>query len=512
MALLGVILGLFSACRTGSSQKRFRPIVPKLNQAEVNTYLKQIDKDIAVEAKQQDYVEENTLASDPAPSNDPKPTLKQDLKADLENTTGIPIEVNEKVQEWIRYFSEKDHDRFQRFLNRGEKYRKVVEDTLVSNGLPKELYYLAMIESGFSKRARSHASAVGIWQFIKPTAQRYGLRVDYYADERIDPMRATNAAAHYLKDLHTVFQSWYLAMSAYNSGEMRVLGAIMRHNSRDFWKLVDLKALPRETMNYVPKVLAAAIIGNHPERFGFEVEKVSAMEEASLVKVPGRVRLADVSKQIGLSYKALKELNPHLSRGIVPDAKGSYEVWVPAEYVSAANSGYALLAKKKVRRPLMVAEQPAKYRVKRGDNLSKIAQRFGLSVSKLKKMNKMRSSKIYVGRSLKVGSQASTVSYKKYRVRRGDTLASIARKYGTSIRTLKKKNKMRSSRLYAGGTIRVPAGAARAKSISHRVKRGENLSRISRKYGVSVSQLKKLNKLRRSHIYAGQVLKIQSRM
>lgn len=495
-------------CLTASGRAdKFTPIVPKLEQSEITGYIKEIESEIkddrTASTSDDVFVEEDTLKQ-----NKPTPTANE---FKVVNNEKFSIEVNESVESWIRYFAEKDHERFQRFLDRGEKYRAVIEETLAENEMPKELYYLAMIESGFATHARSHASAVGVWQFIKPTAQRYGLQVDYYVDERMDPMRSTEAAASYLKDLHTVFQSWYLAMSAYNSGEMRVLGAIMRHSNRDYWSLVEKKALPRETMNYVPKVLAAAIIGNHPDRFGFVVKKEPKIERAELVAVPTRVRLSDIAKKIGLSNKALKDLNPHLRRGIVPDNKSDYKIWVPASLVQETEKSYQYLAEKRVRRPVMVAEEPSVYRVKPGDNLTKISQRFGVSIQHIKKLNRLSSNQLYVGRNLKIYDSNTSESYQSHRVRRGESLASIAHKYGSSVSRIKSANNIKGSQIYAGTNLKVPSNYGKS-LVSHKVRPGESLFRIAKKYGVSINQIKRLNKLQRNNIYAGQVLKVKSKM
>ena len=178
-------------------------------------------------------------------------------------TEGIPLEINADVERWLEFFTMKDRERFTRFLERGSRYKTMIYAVLKEQGIPTELYYQAMIESGFATHATSTASAVGIWQFIPGTGRRYGLRIDQYVDERRDPMRATIAAAMYLKDLHNVFQNWYLAMAAYNAGEGRILGAIMRSGTRDFWEMVKKRSLPSETMNYIPKFLAATTIGHN---------------------------------------------------------------------------------------------------------------------------------------------------------------------------------------------------------------------------------------------------------
>jgi len=178
-----------------------------------------------------------------------------------------------RMQFWVEYFTKKNRERFQRFINNGEEYRHHIESILVEQGLPKELYYVGLIESGYYLGAKSHASAVGPWQFIKGTGTRYGLRVTSEIDERRDLFKATKAAAMYFKDLHNVFSSWELALAAYNAGEYGIIRRIMKHGTRDFYELSRNKQLPSETINYVPKVLAAMHIINNAKKYGFDIPK-----------------------------------------------------------------------------------------------------------------------------------------------------------------------------------------------------------------------------------------------
>ena len=175
----------------------------------------------------------------------------------------IPMDMNEKVQRWIKYFTvKKNRAGYQRYINRGAKYKKLITHLMTEQNIPPEMFYLSMIESGFRVNAKSHASAVGLWQFMSATGRRYGLKVDKYTDERLDPHRSTIAAAMYLNDLHNVFDSWYLAMAAYNAGErINRMNAIMSGKTRNFWELAELKKLPPETMNYIPKFIARQQLG-----------------------------------------------------------------------------------------------------------------------------------------------------------------------------------------------------------------------------------------------------------
>jgi membrane-bound lytic murein transglycosylase D len=241
----------------------------------------------------------------------------------------IPLEKNFHVRKWIRYFTRDNRERFDRFMERGARYRTLVQEILADNGVPPEMYYLAMIESGYASRARSRASAVGIWQFIAPTARRYGLRVDHEVDERIDIRRSTKAAARYLLDLREEFGSWYLAMAAYNCGEGRIRRIIKRHKTRDYWTLMRQNALPAETAQYVPKFQAAMHIARNPQAYGFDHKTHYDFPEVRKVKVQGRLPLREIARNKRVSLEAMRALNPHLLREKTPRAKKGYEIWVP---------------------------------------------------------------------------------------------------------------------------------------------------------------------------------------
>ena len=247
--------------------------------------------------------------------------------------TKIRGETNDEVKEWIHFFTVDDRERFDRFMGRGALYKSLIQDILVENGVPSELYYLAMIESGFSRGIRSRASAVGIWQFIAPTGRRYGLRIDREVDERLDVIRSTRAAAHYLKDLKEEFGSWYLAMAAYNCGENRVRRAIHRGRSRDFWHLARTRRLPAETVDYVPKFQAAMLIAKHPERYGFQTKTYYDFPSVRKMRVRSKAHLIEIARRENVSTEAILGLNPHLLQRRVPQARGGYQVYLPTRLV-----------------------------------------------------------------------------------------------------------------------------------------------------------------------------------
>ena len=329
----------------------------------------------------------------------------------------VPFEFNQKVADWIQYFSQKDRERFQRYLDRGEPYREVIENILEENHVPADLYYLGLIESGFDFRAKSHAKAVGVWQFMRTTGKLYGLNVDRYQDERRDPIRATEAAAKHLRDLFREFKSWNLALSAYNAGVGRIRGAIKRGGTHDFWELVARKKLPRETMEYVPKFLAARYIGEHPELFAFYINEEKKYPNVELVQVPSPVTFEKIEKTCKLPMGTLSFVNPHYLQGFTHPAKKVDEIWVPETYQKQVTQNYNLLLALRMKlKPEKVVyhASPAKtiwYQVKPGDNLKSIARKRGLSVTYLKRVNGMKSSRLTVGQRLKL----SATSYRQNR-------------------------------------------------------------------------------------------------
>lgn len=394
-------------------------------------------------------------------------TLDAKLDNDhLHTLSEVPIETNHKVQKWLKYFS-KDRARFQRFLDRGEVYRPLIEKILVQEGIPAELYYLAMIESGFVVHATSHASAVGIWQFIPGTAQRFGLKKTSDVDERRDVIRATQAAAKYLKNLHAAFQSWYLAMAGYNAGEGRILRAVVNGGSRDFWELVQRKALPAETRNYVPKFLAALMIGRNPEKYGFNRPSESPFPDVESAQVKGRVSLAEIARHSRIELSTLKRLNPHLIQNRTPATNTLYPIWVPkghAKITMASNSKLqqeTAVKPRKVSNGSSIAKSQTRYhRVKRGESLSSISARYNVKIADLRKLNSLKSTKIHSNQKLIIAKnipKQARRSYIKYRIRPGEGLAQIARRFSVSVSQLMKYNNLRSTRIYAGNRLKVPS-------------------------------------------------------
>jgi membrane-bound lytic murein transglycosylase D len=266
-------------------------------------------------------------SSDP---DSPPPVVEAPADA-IDPRAELPMETNARVDKWIRRFQTDQKATFEAFLARENLYADLIRGELRERGMPEDLLYVAMIESGFHPRATSHAAAVGIWQFMGPTAKEYGLRVDRWVDERRDPVKATGAALDYLEWLHGRYDSWYLAAAAYNAGPGRVDRILRRHaegrigDEAIYWEIID--HLPRETREYVPKILAATTLARRAERYGFDVEPARAYE-FDRVWAPGGTRLSTVAASLEIPLSLMQDLNPHLVRGQTPPGT-SYPLRVP---------------------------------------------------------------------------------------------------------------------------------------------------------------------------------------
>ncbi|WP_413293103.1 LysM peptidoglycan-binding domain-containing protein [Bdellovibrio sp. HCB185ZH] len=448
----------------------------------------------------------------------------------------IPTEINPLVEKWITYFQGRGREHMERYLARSSRYEKLMKKVLRDNGLPEDIFYIALIESGFSSQATSHAAAVGYWQFIRGTGKRYGLEINPFVDERRDPVFATQAAAEYFKGLYSVFGSWYLAMASYNVGENRVKREVMNHYTRDFWELARKNRLPKETINYVPKFIAAKLIAKDPAKYGFEDIDYLPPIEFDHITVKQPVNMRQMAEKLNLNYEDFKALNPKF-KGEVAILKGSELVLrIPPGTTELATVAANEAAVTDVR---FIADSgdTQTYKIRKGDNLKTIARKYRTSVAYLRDLNDLpRKSRLKVGRTIYVPDRTplrdrsdrknnSTVAAKAnakpapeksvetaaaeltggrfYVVQSGDSLFSIAQRYSTSVAELQKANNIkRKSKLKLGMKLKIPGGdnssSARevAKSKVHVVRKGDNLTDIAAKYNVSVSQLKQKNKLR----------------
>jgi membrane-bound lytic murein transglycosylase D len=252
----------------------------------------------------------------------------------MERTYIMPVIFNDSVEDYIDQFSNQDRAMFQRWLNRAAPYLPIVQEIFRSHGVPEELAYVAMIESGFKLQAVSPANAVGPWQFMTHTAKRYGLRIDCWVDERMDIVKSTHAAARHFKDLMRDFGSWPLALAAYNAGTGRVARAVNNTESADFWDLSVSSSLQWETKNYVPKFMAALLIARDPASYGFRAPEVLPVSFAE-VAFPENVYLEDIARWANCPPDVIRELNPHLIRGVTPPWEKNCTVKIPADLKNA---------------------------------------------------------------------------------------------------------------------------------------------------------------------------------
>ena len=387
--------------------------------------------------------------------------------------------ITPRVKSWIHYFSQRDKPRFQRFVNNGQKYRPLIEKIFKQHGVPSELYYVGLIESGYYLLAKSRASAVGPWQFIRATGRRYGLVINHFIDERSQVHKATHAAAMYFKDLYNIFGSWELALIAYNAGENGIIRRIRKGNTRDYYKLTRMRLLPKETRNYIPKVLAAMTILRNPHKYGISVNRPPFWKliHAKSIVLKRSTNLVKLSRNLGLPLRELRELNPDLKLGVlqVPRRKPIH-LFLPKglklsssmkklAYINGALPIPRAIKKRRSRRRKKKAARvyslykkhqtkiSQTYRVKRGDNLHEIAKRFKTSVYRLKKLNNMHGSRLLRGRRIKVPATHHTIHV----VRRGEFLRSIARRYQTSVRGLMRLNSLRGQKIFPGQKLVVAA-------------------------------------------------------
>ena len=332
---------------------------------------------------------------------------------------------------------------------------------LEEENVPPELFYLAMIESGLNPVAYSYAHASGPWQFISSTGKIYGLKKNWWVDERRDFEKSTRAAAMYLKDLYKKFDDWYLAFAAYNCGSGRVRKEIKRSgNTKDYWKL---NRLPGQTRNYVPNIMAAIFIATDPERYGFTVKPEPDMNWVTK-NLDKSVSLEVIAELSGIKTEVLQSYNPEIRQGTIPPLKENetYRFRLPEGFNKSFDSLFSKIEFEKVEEIVFI-----EHKVKRGESLWLIARKYGIRVKDIVSINKLGNAKyIRPGQRLQiptdgysqyrknsmVNSSKSTKIY--YTVKRGDTLSEIAMKYRTSIRKIKKWNGLRSNRIYIGQKIK----------------------------------------------------------
>jgi len=455
----------------------------------------------------------------------------------------LPLTVNERVMQEIHFLTTSARRFTEGSLSRKTTLDSMIYAKLKERNMPEDLVYLALVESGFKINAYSKAKAAGVWQFIPSTGKRYGLSIDFWQDMRYNPELATDAALSYLSDLYDEFGDWYLSMAAYNCGEGRIRRLLAKEGSADGSKKVsywDLQ-LPRETMLYVPRILAAAIIGHFPEHYSFTVEKQSLVP-FDTVTIKDCIPLDKAGSAVGASVNTIRELNPELMRWCTPPNVKNYTIKVPK-----GSREHFLAAYEKMDKTQLVSWQ--QYKVQKGDNIGQISKIFGLKAADIQAANNLKNTRLSVGQILIIPMPAgasppekqkqvvekkesaaalakkqlfdapaekASNNVRSYIVRKGDNLSSISRRFGISSQSLMTWNNLQNNKVVIGQRLYLqdPAFAITPpkenKSSSYIIKQGDNLWDIARNNNVTVQQLLEWNPGLDKKIYPGMKIKVSN--
>jgi membrane-bound lytic murein transglycosylase D len=416
------------------------PSAPRTPSSVGNQLVSNLDLPISDEAN-------DDFSIEVLPKDRPKPKQEFD----------IPIVINAKVEQFIQYFQTRGRRVFSSWLARSERYIPFMRNLLKESGLPEDLVYMALIESGFNPYAYSRAKAAGPWQFIYLTGKRYGLVSNWWIDERRDPEKSTLAAAKYLKDLYDMFECWYLAAAGYNAGERKIATAMKRYQTEDFWELTKYRYLKRETKDYVPQMIAAALIAKDPEKYGFVGIEYQEPLRYEKVKVPEVTDLRLIAQACEVNLDEIKELNPELSRWCTPPNFPEYEIKIPfGKKELFLKNSQTLYSGERF--------EFKTHLVKRGDTLSSIARLYRVDLEPILEMNRLnKKSRLSIGTNLLIplpkdqGLKPDRVAKKEsretdhgskkaqtmtYTIKKGDTLWSIANELGVNLGALSRWNNL----------------------------------------------------------------------
>jgi hypothetical protein len=374
-----------------ASSKSTEEVTPKPHQREANTKTTPGSNDSSL--------------SRPASGPRAEDRFLNSLEKDLNKTIDQPIErrrlefstaviEHPKVRYFINQFSKSGRNDLERALSRSGRYMPMIAQVLHEEGVPEELAYLALIESGFVIHSSSSSGAVGLWQFVAGTARRYGLKIDTWVDERRDPLKSTRAAAAYLKDLHNYFGRWYLAVAAYNAGQGAIDKALQSSGAKDFWTLGTKAKLNEETRNFVPKFVAASLIASDPQKYGFSELTYDPPMDYEEMEVQGSLRLVSLAEMAGTDPETIRELNPELLQSRTPPEDSAFRVKLPAGHTAIFAQSY----QERETRPSPFLT----HEVKKGETLFAIARRYGQHVRSLMELNGLTNPTLRVGQLLKV--------------------------------------------------------------------------------------------------------------
>lgn len=509
------------------------------------------DRDLLIPEPQMCLVEELSALRQTGLWDEPIP-LHLHTDANEKKDNNFPIVINKQVNMYLSLFKNRQRKQFARWLARSGRYRQIMEKELIGAGLPTDLIYLSMIESGYMERACSKSRAMGLWQFMKSTGRMYNLKVNRYVDERRDANKSSKAAASYLKDLYEMFGDWHLAVAAYNAGPGKIRYGLKKYKVDNFWDLASKKYLRLETKRYVPKLIAALIIAKNPEKYGFTNIVYKKPLEYDTISVGPGMDLKAIGVISKSSRKKIKALNPELRTGKTPLNTSRYLAKIP--------KGTKTVAQKNMQRLHSIASTGYKtHKIRKGDTLSKICSRYGINTTTLLKVNNLRSRKLVAGKNLRIpystisyqlipeGSSGAMAAFKDklilHRIKPGDTVSRIATRYNVPAQMIvawnglknshsiragqqlalytdrsgKKKSNKQSSQLNKSKIVtlksetlkKIASKTLKSEFHLYSVKNGDSLWTISRKFRASPKDIRKWNNLKSNLIHPGSKLKLK---
>ncbi len=411
----------------------------------------------------------------------------------LKNTKfDIPVTWNKQTAMWVKFFTGKGRRHFINYTQRAGRYAPVLSKIMADNGLPRDLIYLAMAESGFQNHARSWAKAVGPWQFMPATGRKFGLNIDWYVDERRDPLKATIAAANYLKTLHNLFGSWELAAAGYNAGEGKIARAIRMYRSHDFWRLTQGRYLRPETKNYVPKIMALAIIGKNLDAFGFKGEiQFEQPLDYEEIMIKGNSDLYDVAEALQVDFEDVKRYNPEIVRWQIPPYVENYPLRVP---VGAKDAWDDYKEKDSV-----IADSYKTFVTSGQSSLQQISKKFKVPLDVLEELNPELSESLRL-----LPKTVVHLPFREDHSLRDGLYADIYEKSTKRSRRDRSSKRFIASHTKKGRYIKNP-------SVFYTVKKGDTLWRVAQRTGVPMSTIIRTNRhiIKRRQILPGDRLAIR---